>query len=143
MARDIWLCPQGNSDDIRYSLIGENGKRLAYVDAAGEAHVNPSLSVDALREGLRRQIKSAAETEQAWRTAAADGPIVSPCPREQHKSRHAELHAALDELVAEWIRHTPCLPSQSSVLSLMEWSSKQVDCPTEEPDTTVLPSPAP
>ena len=40
---------------------------------------------------------------------------------EEHKARHVELHNALDELVADWISITECLPSQNSVMALMQW----------------------
>jgi len=56
-------------------------------------------------------------------------PQLSP---EEHKKRHVELHKMLDELVADWITHTNCLPSQCSVLQLMQWSHKQ----TEDPEVT-------
>lgn len=50
---------------------------------------------------------------------------------EGHKQRHIELHAALDELVADWISHTESLPSASTVLELMRWSYGQTLNPTE------------
>jgi len=49
-----------------------------------------------------------------------------------HKKRHKDLHKSLDELVADFIRHTERLPSRTTVLELMKWSSEQVDNPTEE-----------
>jgi hypothetical protein len=51
--------------------------------------------------------------------------------REEHKARHALLHQQLDELVADWIRHTTGLPSKCSVLDLMKWSHEQTENPTE------------
>ena len=51
---------------------------------------------------------------------------------EAHKKRHEELHAALDELVADWIMQTKLMPNKSSVLDLMKWSASQVDNPTEQ-----------
>jgi len=53
--------------------------------------------------------------------------MISP---QKHKERHQELHEALDELVADWISHTEQLPSEATVLDLMEWSASQVRCPT-------------
>lgn len=53
--------------------------------------------------------------------------------REQHQARHVELHKALDELVADWIRHTGKMPSTSSVMELMLWSHEQTQDPTEVP----------
>jgi hypothetical protein len=49
--------------------------------------------------------------------------------RLNHRGRHQLLHSHLDELVADWITHTKKLPSKSTVLELMEWSSKQAKRP--------------
>jgi len=49
---------------------------------------------------------------------------------EEHKKRHEELHAALDELLADFISHTEKLPSQTSVLELAKWSMEQMNDPT-------------
>ena len=49
---------------------------------------------------------------------------------EEHNARHVELHNALDELVADWISITECLPSQNSVMALMQWSHRQTEDPT-------------
>jgi len=46
----------------------------------------------------------------------------------EHIKRHKKLHKMLDELVADYIRHHPIpngLPSNTTVLSLMEWSYQQ------------------
>ena len=51
--------------------------------------------------------------------------------REEHVARHKVLHAALDELVADFISHTGRLPSQTSVIDLMQWAWAQVSNPTE------------
>jgi len=50
----------------------------------------------------------------------------------EHKKRHEELHAALDQLVADWISQTEKLPSKSTVLELMTWSHQQTINPTEK-----------
>ena len=56
---------------------------------------------------------------------------------ESHKKNHEKLHKNLDELVADWIRHSskPGVNektlSNTSILDLMEWSAKQVKNPTE------------
>jgi hypothetical protein len=51
-----------------------------------------------------------------------------------HRKRHEELHAALDELIADWISHSlACstrLPSKSTILDLMTWSHQQTLNPT-------------
>lgn len=48
---------------------------------------------------------------------------------EEHKTRHAELHEALDELVAEWTSVTKGLPSRASILDLVKWSCIQTENP--------------
>jgi hypothetical protein len=58
--------------------------------------------------------------------------------KQEHLKRHLELHAALDELVADWIMHTQSLPSYSTVMDLMSWSHTQTQedhiVDTSEPD---------
>lgn len=51
---------------------------------------------------------------------------------EQHKKRHLELHNALDELAADMLNQTDRLPSNTSVMDLMEWSYKQTQNPTNK-----------
>ena len=70
---------------------------------------------------------------------------MSKLTREEHIQRHKDLHKALDELVADWIAHNYHLPmdnfpeksykglSGTSIQQLMEWSSQQVENPTELP----------
>jgi len=45
--------------------------------------------------------------------------------KEAHRLTHKRLHEALDELVADMISETNMLPSKTTVLALIEWSSKQ------------------
>jgi hypothetical protein len=52
--------------------------------------------------------------------------------REEHIARHVELHKALDELLADWITHTSKLPSKSTVMEFLQWSSTQTKDPTEK-----------
>lgn len=47
-----------------------------------------------------------------------------------HAARHAQLHAMLDELVADWLIHTKKRPSSSTVLELMQWANEQRISPT-------------
>lgn len=61
-------------------------------------------------------------------------PQIAPLDPGQHRARHAELHRALDELVADWIRHTRRTPSHATVLDLMIWSSEQMASPTPSPE---------
>lgn len=49
----------------------------------------------------------------------------------EHKARHIELHKALDELVADWIRHTKLLPCNATVMDVLKWSHEQTENPTE------------
>ncbi len=48
----------------------------------------------------------------------------------RHRRRHVELHAKLDELVADWCGHTGRRPSAATVLELMQWSNQQTKEPT-------------
>lgn len=50
---------------------------------------------------------------------------------EEHRDRHQTLHRHLDELVADWVRHTGRRASQSTVMELMQWSYEQTLDPTE------------
>ena len=52
---------------------------------------------------------------------------------EEHLYRHVLLHEYLDELVADFIRHTGKLPSRTTMLELMQWSDGQRISTTEEP----------
>lgn len=45
--------------------------------------------------------------------------------RREHRDRHRMLHAFLDELVADFIDHTGKLPSQTTLMELMQWSHEQ------------------
>ena len=47
-----------------------------------------------------------------------------------HRKRHEFLHSALDELTSDFIRHTDKLPSKTTILELMEWSSLECINPT-------------
>ena len=49
-----------------------------------------------------------------------------------HITKHRALHEALDELVADMIRHTEMLPSKTTVLELITWSAQETLFPTEE-----------
>lgn len=52
---------------------------------------------------------------------------------QEHKDLHIELHQKLDELVADFIRHTDALPSRNTILELIRWSARQTLEPTEDP----------
>jgi len=49
-----------------------------------------------------------------------------------HAERHKELHAALDELVADYINHTEKRPSKVTLLKFMLWSATQMNSPSEK-----------
>ncbi len=51
---------------------------------------------------------------------------------ERHTQRHIILHKRLDELVADFIKHTGGLPSKTTLLEFMEWSHKETLSPTEK-----------
>lgn len=50
---------------------------------------------------------------------------------EEHKTRHIELHKALDELLADFVGHTSSLPSETSLTEFLKWSHQQTLDPTE------------
>lgn len=56
---------------------------------------------------------------------------VKKLTKAQHKKRHVMLHQCLDELAADYMRHTGFLVSNTSVMQLMEWSCLQMQNPTE------------
>ena len=49
--------------------------------------------------------------------------------KEQHITTHKELHKYFDELIADFIDHTDRLPSETTVMELMEWSWRQCNKP--------------
>ena len=51
--------------------------------------------------------------------------------KEEHRKRHKELHVRMDELLGDFISHTGKLPSETSVMELIEWSYKQTLNPQE------------
>ena len=50
--------------------------------------------------------------------------------REEHIQAHKELHLQLDLLVADFIATTRRMPSETSVMELIEWSHEQTSNPT-------------
>jgi len=52
--------------------------------------------------------------------------------RNEHKKRHLDLHASLDELVADMITHTKKRLGSTTVLELISWSKKQTLNPTDK-----------
>lgn len=53
---------------------------------------------------------------------------------DEHRERHVKLHAALDELAADFLsQNRGALPSTTSLLALMAWSHEQTLRPTAPP----------
>ncbi len=51
--------------------------------------------------------------------------------KQAHQARHKELHSSLDELFADYLsQHTGKLPSNTTVLELLQWSYQQAKEPT-------------
>lgn len=56
--------------------------------------------------------------------------------RKTHAAHHKRLHNALDELVADYLRHHPNQQlGEIHVRTLLDWSHSQVNAPTEPRDT--------
>lgn len=53
----------------------------------------------------------------------------------EHKQRHVELHRALDQLFADYIRHHPDEHefTDMPLRKLIDWSHEQTILPTESP----------
>ena len=49
-----------------------------------------------------------------------------------HAERHKELHAALDELAADYINHTKKRLCKVTLLEFMLWSATQLKSPSEK-----------
>lgn len=60
---------------------------------------------------------------------------------DEHRARHLYLHAALDELLADFLTYNRTkLPSNTTVMELMTWSHAQTLDPVEgEPPRLVIP----
>ena len=50
--------------------------------------------------------------------------------KKEHIKKHKELHASLDELLADFITHTEKFPSQATIMELIDWSFEQTKNPT-------------
>lgn len=51
--------------------------------------------------------------------------------REEHKTYHVELHSALDQLLADFMRHTGKPALERPISDLMVWAYQQTQNPTE------------
>jgi hypothetical protein len=49
----------------------------------------------------------------------------------KHKERHILLHKHLNELLADFLKHTGKLPSKTSIISFIKWSYEETKNPTE------------
>jgi hypothetical protein len=54
--------------------------------------------------------------------------------REEHLKRHKELHAMLDELLADYVGKTGKRFSTSTIMELIEWSYRQTKLSTIQHD---------
>ena len=52
---------------------------------------------------------------------------------DEHIEKHKILHRNLDELIANFISHTDCLPSDTTLMQLMKWSYMQTINPDAKP----------
>ncbi len=60
-----------------------------------------------------------------------EDPAPKVLSKEEHIQHHLVLHAALDELAADWLQHNRGKTlSGTSILTLMEWSFTQTKDPT-------------
>ena len=51
----------------------------------------------------------------------------------RHRDAHCVLHANLDELAADYLRHHPgVLLGETTVMALITWSAKETEHPTQE-----------
>ena len=66
-------------------------------------------------------------TKQIWGLF----PFIFTMEKEKHKLRHIKLHKMLDELIADFIRHTNKMPSTTTLHDLMVWSYEQTIEPKE------------
>lgn len=55
--------------------------------------------------------------------------------KEEHRQRHVALHHALDELLADFLQHHDFnkLPSNTTLVELMQWSHQQTIEPVDLP----------
>lgn len=110
-------------------LLIENGAEGTVVGAGGPTSVVVAFDdLGGASIGVSMPAKWLMVLEYA-KLGVIDQPELA---RAEHRARHQHLHDALDELVADYIRHTKdCRPSTSSILELMQWSVQQVRMPTE------------
>ena len=54
--------------------------------------------------------------------------------KEEHIAKHIELHDSLDQLLADFIRHTKKLLGRTTLLEFLGWSHEQISNPTELED---------
>lgn len=58
--------------------------------------------------------------------------------KKEHIDRHIILHKNLDELLVDFIGITKKLPSQTTIIELMDWSYQQTKNPTENQCKTTM-----
>ena len=104
----------------------------AAIEAVSEGPASPYHRHEALCSLSSAALQRAAQIDLTSAATAPPAP-TSNLTAAEHKARHEELHRALDELLADWIRHAGGLPSES-VHALMQWSHQQTIAPTEPAD---------
>lgn len=57
--------------------------------------------------------------------------VVKKLTKEQHKKRHQLLYRHLDELIADWMRHTQKPVLDQPIIELLKWSAEQMKDPTD------------
>lgn len=101
-------------------IIVVDGTTIRAFSADQVAHAFIAGRVSATKEMLAAPV-----SEQGTR---------SPKTPAGHKARHVELHKALDELFADFIRHNPDLHDYTTqpIMVLLKWSNQQQHNPTEQ-----------
>mgnify|MGYP007044042991 CR=1 FL=1 len=57
--------------------------------------------------------------------------IQKSLTKQEHITRHKELHGFLDELIADFITHTKKHLAETTLMDLMKWSHQQTINPSE------------
>jgi hypothetical protein len=72
-------------------------------------------------------------SDRRGRAEGVTGELVE-LTTDEHRTRHLELHDAIDELLADYLLHHPgSLPSRIGVIELMSWSHEQTIDPCPYP----------
>jgi hypothetical protein len=107
----------------------DDDERIEKLERACRAADHCFASLLAVREGATDELL------QEMRSAIADA-LDPNAPDSQdgrhHRLRHVELHRMLDELLADFFGHRrSATPSETPILTLMQWSQAETIEPTE------------